>query len=318
MSRTEPPLPDLASIRRAQERITGHVERTRLLRSCAMSARSGADVRLKLEIDQPTGSFKVRGACNAVRVMLAGGEINGVTTASTGNHARAVAHMGKRFGLIVKAYMAGTVAAPRIRALEELGAQVDRSASDQTEAITAAHTYAVEHGFGFIPPFDHPDVISGQGTLGLELAEDLPTLDTVIIQVSGGGLIGGIGLALKELHPAVRVIGVCAHNSPAMTRSLAAGHPVSVREAPTIATSLMGDLGPHNRYTFRAAQKVIDEIVTVTEDQIRRSVDAVASDEGLAVEPAAAAGAAYLDSAGHRFDGHSIALILTGNATGTG
>lgn len=307
-------LPNLAAIRAARERIAGHVERTRLIRSQALSAGSDADVHLKLEIEQPTGSFKVRGACNAIRVMSASGELRGLTTASTGNHARAVAYMGKRFGLTVKAYMASTVASARVQALAELGSQVDHSASDQTAAIALAQAYAAEHGFGFIAPFDDPEVISGQGTIGLELAEDLPSLDTVIVQVSGGGLIGGIGVALKELDPAVRVIGVCAQNAPAMKMSLAAGHPTSVPEIPTIATSLMGDLGPHNAYTFRIAQKVIDEIVTVTEDEIRSAVTALAADEGPDVEPAAAAGVAYLRAAGRRFAGHTVAMLLTGQA----
>jgi threonine dehydratase len=304
--------PDIASIRAAQRRIAGHVARTEVYRSAALGAGSGARVHLKREIDQPTGSFKVRGACNAIRALAERGEVAGVTTASTGNHARAVAHLGRRFGLTVRAYMSGTVAAARVRALTDLDAEVDTSAGVPTAAITAARAYAAEHGFGFIPPFDHPDVISGQGTIGLELAEDLPDLDTVIVQVSGGGLIGGVGLALDALAPSVRVIGVCAENAPAMQRSLAAGRPVEVPEAPTVATSLMGDLGPDNRFTFRIAQRVIDEIVTVTDEQILQAVDDLSADDGLAVEPAAAAGIAYLRSAGRRFDGQVLALLLTG------
>lgn len=308
------PMPDLESIRAARRRIGEHVTRTPLVTSSSLSSLTGARVHLKLEIEQPTGSFKVRGACNAMRAMMEAGPVAGVTTASTGNHARAVAYMGARFDLTVRAYMADTVAASRVQALEELGAIVDRSSSDQTEAIAGALDFAQEHGFGFIPPFDHPDVISGQGTIGLELCEDLRDLDTVVVQVSGGGLIAGIGLAVKAIHPTTRVIGVCADQAPAMQRSLAAGHPVSVPEIPTIAASLMGDLGSDNQYTFPLAQQVIDDIVTVSDDQIRKAADALGADDGQVVEPSGAAGAAYLRACGDAVRGQRVALILTGNA----
>lgn len=308
------PLPTIESIRAARLRVAEYVERTSLVRSPAFSELSGADVRLKLEIEQPTGSFKVRGACNAVRRLLETGSVRGICTASTGNHARAVGYIGRIFDLRVRAFVAATVPSSRVRALKEMGVDVDLDAADQTAAINAARDYALAHDYGFIPPFDHPDVISGQGTIGIELAEDLPRLDAVIVPVSGGGLICGIGLALRALVPAARVIGVCAQNSPAMKDSLAAGTPVSVPEIPTIATSLMGDLGPDNRYTFRAAAEVVDELVTVSDDQIGDAVTAIHDHEGLVVEPAGAAGVAHLIAAGRRFAGQQVALVLTGNA----
>lgn len=311
------PMPDLDSIRAAARRIHGHVERTPLVTSATLSALTGGDVRLKLEIEQPTGSFKVRGACNAIRSLLEDGPVPGVTTASTGNHARAVAYMGDRFGLTTRAYMSDTVAGSRVQALESLGAEVDRSSSDQTAAIRAAVAYAEEHGYGFIPPFDHPAVLSGQGTIGLELCEDAPALDAVVVQVSGGGLVGGIGLAVKGLSPTTRVIGVCAEDAPAMKRSLEAGHPVSVPELPTIAASLMGDLGPDNRFTFPIAQRVIDEIHTVDDAQIRAAAEALDTDDGLVVEPAAAAGAAWLRAHHTELAGQRVALIVTGNSIDT-
>ncbi len=311
------PMPDLEAIREAADRLRGHVTRTPVVTSDSLGSLIHGTVHLKLEIEQPTGSFKVRGACNAIRALLEQGPLAGVTTASTGNHARAVAYMGGRFGLTTRAYMAGSVAGSRVQALEELGAEVDRSSSDQTAAITAAITYAEQHGYGFIPPFDHPDVLSGQGTIGLELHEDVPQLDTVIVQVSGGGLIGGIGLAIKGLSPATRVIGVCAKDAPAMKVSLDAGHPVAVPELPTIATSLMGDLGPDNRYTFPVAQRVIDRIDTVDDEQIRGAASALDTDDGLVVEPAAAAGVAWLRAHAAELAGQRVALIITGNAIDT-
>nr|WP_281358951.1 pyridoxal-phosphate dependent enzyme [Flexivirga aerilata] len=307
-------MPDLAAIRRAAGRIRGDVRRTSLMTSAQLSDRTGADVRLKLEIEQPTGSFKVRGAANAIRAATERRPVPGLTTASTGNHARAVSYVGARLGLPVTAFLAAGVPADRVRALEQLGATVDRSTADQTAAIDAAATLAAERGYEFVPPFDHPDVIGGQGTIGLELCEDLPDLDVVLVPVSGGGLIAGIGLAVTAIAPRVRVVGVCAERADAMRRSLAAGHPVPVPEVDTVATSLLGDLGPDNRYTFRAAQTVIDDLVTVDDDQLRAAMGRLHAEDGLVVEGAAAATAAALWAAGDRWRGRQVAALVTGNA----
>lgn len=309
-----PPLPDVDSIRAAQARIEPHVRHTSTTRSSHLSELTGGDIRFKLEIEQPTGSFKVRGACNAILTATENAEIAGVTTASTGNHARAVAYMGSRFGLPVTAFLATSVPAYRAQALRELDATVDHDSADQTEAIRAATRLADAEGFAFVPPFDDPAVISGQGTIGLELYDDLPDLDAVIVPVSGGGLIGGIGLALNGIAPHVRVVGVCAERADAMYRSLDAGHPVPVPEVDTIATSLLGDLGPDNEFTFRAAQQVIDEIVTVSEDQLTDALEVLSRYDGLTVEGAAAAPAAHLLATAERWRDQRVALIVTGNA----
>lgn len=309
-----PELPDLASIRAAQERIRPHVTRTSLLRSSVLSELTGGDVQMKLEVEQPTGSFKVRGACNAILTAQRAGSVTGVTTASTGNHARAVAYMGHRFGLPVTAFLASSVPAYRVQALEELGAAVDTSCADQSAALDAARRLAAEHGYVFVPPFDHPDVISGQGTIGVELCADLRDLDAVIVPVSGGGLISGIGLAVKAIRPEALVIGVCSDRADAMLRSLRVGHPVPVPEVETVATSLLGDLGPDNHYTFRIAQQVIDEIVTVSEDDIRQAMEVLSTGDGLTVEGAAAASVAYLRATADRWRGKRVAALITGNA----
>jgi len=307
-------LPDLESIRAAQARIAPHVRHTTAPVSRHLSELTGATVYLKLEIEQPTGSFKVRGACNAILAAAERGEFAGVTTASTGNHARAVAYLGRRFGLQVTAYLAQSVPAYRARALEALGAQVDHTSHDQSEAIGAALQLAKERDYLFVPPFDHPDVISGQGTIGLEVWADLPPLDAVIVPVSGGGLIDGIGVAVKGLSHSTPVIGVCAERADTMYRSLRAGHPVSIDEVDTVATSLLGDLGPDNRYTFRIAQQVIDEIDTVGEEQLRAALDTLQRHDDLVVEGAAAAGVAFLEAEPDRWRGTRIAVVVTGNS----
>lgn len=310
----EPTLPGLESIRAAHERISPHLRHTDTPRNAWLTDLTGGDIRLKLEIDQPTGSFKVRGACNAILAAASNGPLPGVTTASTGNHARAVAHMGRRFDVPVFAFVASSLPAYRVRALEDLGAVIDTSSGDQSEAIAAAQRLADERHYAFVPPFDHPDVISGQGTIGLELCDDLPDLDAVVVPVSGGGLIGGIGLAVKAIRPSVRVIGVCSDRADAMRRSLQAGHPVPVPEVETVATSLLGDLGPDNHYTFRIAQRVIDEIVTVSETELLEAMELLRSEDGMTVEGAAAASVAYLRASADRWRGKQVAALITGNA----
>ncbi len=299
-------------MRSAADRIRRQVRQTSLRHSAALSNRSGADVLLKLETEQPTGSFKVRGACNAIRVLLEAEPPEGVVTASTGNHARAVTYFGNKFGLPVRAFMASNVPPERLSALQEMGADTDTTSPDQTEAIVAATRFAEEHRYAFIPPFDHRDVISGQGTVGLELCAEA-ALDAVIVPVSGGGLIGGVGLAVRALRPGARIVGVCAERAPAMKRSLEAGHPVAVPEVTTVATSLMGDLGAQNRYTFRLAQRVVDEIGTVTDEQITAATDILRDEEGLDVEPSAAVGLAFLRQHAERLRGQRVAVIVTGS-----
>lgn len=311
---TVPELPDFDAVRAASARIAPHVRRTSVLRSARLSDLTGGDVRLKLEIEQPTGSFKVRGACNAILAARERGPLPGVTTASTGNHARAVAHMGRRFDVPVFAYVASSLPGYRVRALERLGATVDISSTDQSEAIDAALHMADERGYAFVPPFDHPDVISGQGTIGVELLDELPKLDAVVVPVSGGGLISGIGLAVKAIRPGTRVIGVCSDRADAMLRSMRAGHPVPVPEVETVATSLLGDLGTNNRYTFRLAQRVVDELVTVSESQLLDAMAMLRADEDLAVEGAAAASTAYLCANPERWRGQQVAALVTGNS----
>lgn len=311
-------IPGLDDIRAAAERIRPHVRHTTTPRSTHLSALTGGDVHLKLEIEQPTGSFKVRGACNAILAAKERGDVPGVTTASTGNHARAVAYLGSRFDLPVSAFLAESVPAYRARALEELGAAVDRSSRDQGAAINAARAQAAERGYAFVPPFDDPDVISGQGTVGLELCADLADLDAVVVPVSGGGLISGIGLAIKAIRPNTLVIGVCAERADAMLRSLDAGHPVPVAEVDTIATSLLGDLGADNRYTFRIASQVVDEISSVSEQQLQDALDALKADAGLPVEGAAAAAVAFLRATAGRWRGKRVAALVTGNAIDPG
>ncbi len=316
-------LPTVCDVEAAVPRVATLARPAAVRPSPVLSARFAARVDLVCEYVQPSGSFKIRGASNAVLAAAERGA-SGVTTASTGNHARAVATVAARAGMRVRAFVASSVSASRVRALREAGAEVDASSPDQTAAIRAASAAATADGETFVPPFDHPDVVAGQGTLGLELAgvrpgdgvQRSPTYDAVLIPVSGGGLAAGVGLALRAVSPGTAVIGVSAERAPAMARSLAAGRPVAVEEIDTVATSLMGDLGPDNAVTFAVCSEVLDVVELVGEEAL---VAATAALHGLghAVEPAAAAGLALLAADPSRFAGTRVALLLTGRADPT-
>lgn len=312
MSARRTALPDLDDVLDARGRLAGRADVVALERDVGLTAGTGADVWLACEYRQPTGSFKIRGAANAVLAAAERG-VAGVTTASTGNHARAVTQVARAEGLEVIAFVSRAVALSRVRALTQAGAEVDRRAASQAEAIAMAMAAAAQRGHAFIPPFDHPDVIAGQGTLGLELGEARPDLDAVVVPVSGGGLAAGVGLALRGSCPGARLIGVCAERAPAMARSLASGHPVAVDEAPTVATSLVGDLGPDNRFSFAICRIVLDDLLLVSDHDILAATDTLHA-AGHPVEPSAAAGAALLRAEPSRFAGSRVAVVLTGRA----
>jgi len=308
--------PDATTIAAARERIATYVQPVAVRRSESLSAMVDGDVHLVCENEQPTGSFKIRGASNAVESLLGGG-VDGLTTASTGNHARAVAHVGRRHGLPVRAFVSRDVSGGRVRRLRELGADVDTTARDQTDAIRHARSYADAHGYGFIPPFDHPAVIAGQGTLGLDVAEALPVVDDVVVPVSGGGLAAGVAMALEHTLPHVRVIGVCSDRAPSMKAALEAGRPVEVRERTTVAESLRGGLGPHNAYTFRLVRDHLDTVELVDERAIIEAQKRLSSADLLDVEGAAAAAAGYVSSHPQTFAARHVAVIVTGTADAT-
>lgn len=307
---------ELADVLAARDRIAGIAVRTPAVRSRALAGSAGTTL-LKLEIQQPSGSFKIRGAANAIRQHIERDDPAGVTTASTGNHARAVSYVGRRHNLDVHAFVSRDVSPARVSLLSREGATVHTTSRDQAEAILRARQYAAEHGYAFIPPFDDPAVISGQGTVGLELLEDTPSLDLVVVPVSGGGLAAGVGVAIKALRPATRVVGVCGERTPAMRASLDAGHPVTVPEVETVADSLRGDLGPDNRYTFGLVRDYLDDVVVVPEQAIIDAMRRLERRDELRAEGAAAAAAAYLHQLSPGEAGTVAAAVITGGGPGS-
>lgn len=304
--------PDLAAIRAAHAAIAPAVLRTPLVPAAALSARAGQEVLLKLESLQPTGTFKLRGATHAIGRLTQGQKRRGVGCCSTGNHGRAIAYAAKRAGLRAVVCLSSLVPETKVAAIQALGAEVRRIGRSQDEAQREIARLARDEGLTDIPPFDHPDVIAGQGTIALELLEDRPDLATIVVPLSGGGLISGIAIAAKALKPAIRVIGVSMEHGAAMQASLAAGRPVEVTEVPSLADSLGGGIGLGNRYTFAICRALVDETVLVSEAEIYRGMQSLFQGLRLATEGAAAVGAAALLAGKLRLPGPS-ALIVSGN-----
>ncbi|MDR5762625.1 hydroxyectoine utilization dehydratase EutB [Caballeronia sp. LZ035] len=283
----------LADIYRARQRIEGRAIVTPLVHSLSLSRVAGVPVHLKLETLQPTGSFKLRGATNAVaQVAEAGG--TRVVTASTGNHGRAVAHAARELGMEAAVCMSSLVPNNKVEAVAALGARVVISGKSQDDAQREAQRLVREEGYVFVPPFDDPRVIAGQATIGLEILEALPDAASIVVPLSGGGLFSGVAFAAKSIRPEAKLIGVSMERGAAMHASLAAGEPVFVDELDTLADSLGGGIGLDNRHTFAMTRALIDEVVLLDEMSIARGIVHAYREERLVVEGAAAVGIAAL------------------------
>lgn len=291
---TSSSLPSLEDVRRAATRIAGVALRTPLVPSPALSAAAGRDVRLKLETLQPIGAFKIRGAANAVAALPAERAQAGVACASTGNHGRAVAYAAGRAGIKATVCMSALVPANKVAAIEALGAEVRIVGRSQDDAQKEVDRLVAEAGMAEIPPFDHAEVVAGQGTIALEMLEEAPELDTLLVPLSGGGLVGGIALAAKALKPRIRVVGISMTRGAAMHASLQAGRPVEVEELPTLADSLGGGIGLENRYTFALVRDLVDEVLLLDEPQIAAGMRFLFEEEGLVVEGGGAVGVSAL------------------------
>jgi threonine dehydratase len=258
----------LSDIEAARKRIASHIRRTSLEVSESLSIRARVPVHLKLEHRQITGAFKLRGATNALLALSEAERARGVVAASTGNHGRALAHAARAAGVRCIVCMSALVPRNKLEAIAALGAEIRIVGRSQDDAQVEVDCLVRDKGLIAIPPFDHPGVIAGQGTIGLEILEDVPEVETVLVPLSGGGLIAGIAAALKARKPAVRVVGISMERGAAMAASLAAGVPVEVTEEPTLADSLGGGIGLSNRYTFEMVRDLVDDIVLLSEAEI--------------------------------------------------
>ena len=299
----------LAEIEQARARIAGHVLRTPTLPSPSLTARLGVPVHLKLEQRQTTGAFKLRGATNALLAMDEALRRRGVVTASTGNHGRALAHAAKATGTRCIVCMSGLVRANKVDAVKALGAEIRIVGTSQDDAQVEVDRLVAADGLVEVPPFDDPAIIAGQGTIGLEMVEDVPDVATVLVSLSGGGLASGIAAAVKGKKPDVRLIGVSMELGAAMAASLEAGRPVMVEERPTLADSLGGGIGMTNRWTFAMVRDLIDEVALVSEAEIADGIRHAYAEEREIVEGGAAVGIAALLAGKVRPDGPTIALV---------
>jgi threonine dehydratase len=299
----------LADVYAARRRIAGRVERTPLRLSPSLTERIGAPVHLKLEHRQTTGSFKLRGATNALLALPEDAKARGVVAASTGNHGRGLAHAAKAAGVRCVVCMSRLVPGNKVEGIRRLGAEIRIVGRSQDDAQKEVDRLVAEERLTMLPPFDHPDIIAGQGTLGLELMEDCPELETVLVPLSGGGLIAGTALAVKTAKPKARVIGVSMARGAAMHASLAMGRPVEVEELPTFADSLGGGIGLDNRWTFRMVRELVDGVVLLDEAEIAEAIRHAYWQEQEIVEGSGAVGIAALLTGKVRPHGPAVAVL---------
>nr|WP_223635933.1 hydroxyectoine utilization dehydratase EutB [Planococcus sp. 4-30] len=296
----------------ARKRISSLVKKTPLIKSLALSERVGRPVYLKLENTHEIGAFKIRGAANKILSLSDEEKRRGVTTYSTGNHGMAVAFVAQKIGIEARVCISSRVPKMKVDSLKRLGARLEIGGESQDAAGVRCFELEKERGYTVIEPFDDPYVIAGQGTIGLELLEDLPTLSDVLVPLSGGGLLSGIGLALKTNSPDVRITGVSMERSAVMYESLKAGKPLEMEESETLADSLLGGIGLDNHYTFDMVEEYMDQLVLIPEEEIGYAMAYMMDQERMIVEGAAATGIAAVLGNQIPHQNGSLVVIITG------
>jgi threonine dehydratase len=307
------PHPTLADVRAARDAIGGIARRTPVLSSATLTDHVGAPVSLKAESLQRTGSFKVRGAANKLRVLGAEAE-RGVVAASAGNHAMALAHAARELGVRCEVFMPEAAPLTKLEGAEALGAHVVRGGDSVDACLAIAQEHARETGMAFVHPFDDPAVVAGQGTLGLELVEDVPDLAKIVVPVGGGGLAAGIAIAVKTQNPDVAVVGVQVDRCAAYPASIAAGEPLAVEQpALTIADGIA--VKKPGGLTLALLREWLDDVVVVSEDETAAAMVLLMEKAKLVVEGAGAVGVAALlgGHTGPATDGTTVAVLSGGN-----
>ncbi|MDQ1597814.1 MAG: threonine dehydratase [Microbacteriaceae bacterium] len=297
--------PTLAEFERARVVVSQVAEVTPMESSRFLADLLGAPVYLKCENLQRTGSYKIRGGFNRISQLTDEEKSRGVVAASAGNHAQGVAFAARELGIAATIFMPVGVALPKLQATRHYGAEVVLRGHSVDEALRTAAEFAATTGAVFIPPFDHPDVVAGQGTLGLEILDQVPDLQTVIVPIGGGGLISGVASALKQKFARdgriVRIIGVQAENAAPYPISLRNGVSTEITISPTIADGIA--VNKPGLLNFEIVQQAVDEVITVSDDDIARAMLVLLERAKLVVEPAGAV---------------SVAAILTGQISSTG
>ena len=285
---------DVDDIYSAQQRLADYIRYTPIDESKALGAITNTKVHLKLEHQQTTNSFKIRGASNAIGRLTDQQKHSGVVCVSTGNHGRGIAFAAKQAGINATIYMSSLVPDNKVKAIAELGAEIKIVGVSQDEAEATAIKYCEDSGAVYLPPFDHKDIICGQGTLGLEIMQQLPDTSCILVPVSGGGLVSGIAVAAKSINPGCKIYGISMEKGAAMIESQKAGKPVLVEELPTFADSLGGGIGLNNQYTFDLVKHYVDQTFQVSEAEIAAAIRHAYFNEKQIIEGGASVGIAAI------------------------
>lgn len=300
----------LPEVEAAAHRLAGIALRTPLHPADAVSEATGAEVRLKCENLQRAGSFKIRGAYNFISMIPDDRLRTGIITYSSGNHAQAVALAGKLRGVRVLVVMPTTAPEVKREGARRLGAEVVFEGTTSVERKLRADAIAREEGLQMVPPFDHRHIIAGQGTVGLEIAQDWPDVDLVLVPIGGGGLASGVAAAVKRMLPRARVVGVEPEGSASMRRALDAGGPTMLPEIDTIADGLAPVMA--GELTFEHARELLDDVVTVEDDAILEATRLLVARQKLVVEFSGAASTAALLSGVVAAQGARVAIVVSG------
>lgn len=301
----------LEDIKRAAGRIAEKVRRTPLLRGDKLDGLFGAEVYFKPENLQLTGSFKIRGATNKILSLTDEERARGIIASSSGNHAQGVAYAAKTLGIKATLVLPENAPKSKVEGSKSLGAEVILHGFDSIERYNKLYEIQAEKGYTLVHSYNDPELISGQGTTGLEIMEDLPDVDTVVVPLGGGGLLAGVAAAIKETRPTVRVIGVEPANIQRYAESRKAGKPVKVEMGPTLADGLMITVTGENNYPL--IDKYVDEIVPASDDFIYKALMEIVFKGKLLVEPSASVGvAAALGGSFKVKPGEKICFLLSG------
>lgn len=304
-------LVSLEDIDRARDRLKDVAVQTPLDLSRALSSMVGGPAHVKCENLQRTGSFKIRGAYNRISRLNDQERAAGVVAASAGNHAQGVALAASLSDTKATVFMPASASLPKVEATQRYGAEVILEGKDFGEAYAASRRHATETGATFVHPYDHQHVIAGQGTIGLEIVEQLPDVATVVVPIGGGGLISGIAAAVKSLKPNVRLVGVQASGAASFPISLEKGQIVALDHMSTIADGIAAN--SPGELTFAHVSQLVDEVVTVTDDSIAQALVLTAERMKLVLEPSGAAGvAAVMDGKGH-IEAPAVVVLSGGN-----
>lgn len=298
-------------IREAEVRLRGVIRYRPAEASSTLSELVGRPVFAKPEHLQRTGSFKIRGAYNCIRQIADSGKFSDVVAASAGNHAQGVALASSLAGMTSTIFMPRGASLPKLAATRQYGATVHLGGVDLAECIATAIDYAESSGGVYVPPFDDPMVIAGQGTIGLELVDEVPSAEVVVVPVGGGGLIAGVATAMKALRPSVRIVGVEAAGAASLLSALAAGHPTSLPEVRTMADGIA--VGAVSDLTYAHVKAFVDDVITVSEEEISRALLVLLERSKWVVEPAGAVAMAALLAGKVEGSGPAVAILSGGN-----